>query len=105
MCGLKQKPNMPKQAAVVEQFILQLAAEQQESAHALRAIIRKAAKHLQESIKWGYPCYVGVGLICSILPTCHFRFSCWRSSVSLERSHAVSSLCLLGKFSRKDSHS
>jgi hypothetical protein len=31
-------------------------------------MIRKAAKSLQESIKWGYPCYVWVRNICSIMP-------------------------------------
>jgi hypothetical protein len=59
---------MPKKADLVDQFIEQMSAEQQEIAHTLRGVIRNAAKSLQESIKWGYPCYVGVGNICSILP-------------------------------------
>jgi hypothetical protein len=59
---------MPKTADVVDEFIQQMSGEQQEIANALRRMIRKAAKSLQESIKWGYPCYVGLGNICSIIP-------------------------------------
>ena len=59
---------MPKTADVVDQFIQQMDAEQQEIAHSLRATIRKAAKSLDEAIKWGHPCFVGIGNVCSIMP-------------------------------------
>ncbi len=59
---------MPKTADVVDQFIQQMAAEQQEIANKLRGLIRKTAKSLKESIKWGYPSFGGKGNVCSIIP-------------------------------------
>src|SRR6185436_3479327 len=41
---------------------------QQEIARILRGMIRKAAQSLDEAIKWGHPCYVGIGNVCSIMP-------------------------------------
>jgi hypothetical protein len=59
---------MRKSVDVVEQFIQRMPAEQQVIAYTLRELIRKSAKSLQPSIKWGYPCFAGVGNVCSIMP-------------------------------------
>lgn len=59
---------MPKTADVVDEFIQKMDADQQEIALNLRGIIRKAAKSLDEAIKWGHPSFVGIGNVCSIMP-------------------------------------
>src|SRR6185436_9503071 len=40
----------------------------QEIARILRGMIRKAAQSLDEAMKWGHPCFVGIGNVCSIMP-------------------------------------
>jgi len=52
----------------LECYIARLPQEQQEIVVALRKIICTAAPALEETIKWGYPCYVGAGNVCSIMP-------------------------------------
>src|SRR5436309_1497131 len=65
--AVKQEPKMPKTADAVDLFIQKMDADQQEIAHTLRGIILKAAKSLDEAIKWGQPCFVGIGNVCSIM--------------------------------------
>ena len=60
--------DLGKAADVVDKFIRQMPDEQQEIARILRKLIRTTAKSLHETTKWGYPCYVGKGKVCSIMP-------------------------------------
>ena len=48
-------------------YIAKLPAAQQAIAVALRELVRKAAPKLEETVKWGYPCYVGTEKVCSIM--------------------------------------
>jgi hypothetical protein len=56
--------NSPTRA---ERYIARLPAAQQEIAVALRELIRKAAPQLEETVKWGYPCFLGSEKVCSIM--------------------------------------
>ena len=54
-----------------EEFVSVLSSPQREIAEALRELIHKAGPKLRETLKWGHPCFVGVGNICSIMPFAH----------------------------------
>lgn len=58
---------MGKMQTTVDDYFGKLPAAQQEIVVALRALIRKAAPKLEETVKWGYPCYVGTARVCSIM--------------------------------------
>lgn len=51
----------------VDSYIADLKSPQQEIAAALRELIRKAGPKLEESLKWGTPCYTGTANVCSIM--------------------------------------
>ena len=59
---------MAKSRNPVDEFIARLPTEQQVIADSLRDIVRTTAPALKETVKWGYPCYVGAGNVCSIMP-------------------------------------
>ena len=59
---------MAKTVDPVVQLIERLPDAQREIAHVLRAVIRRAAPALAESIKWGNPCYAATGNVCAIIP-------------------------------------
>ncbi len=59
-----RKPGLKK---TVDDHIAGLPPLQKEIASALRQIIRKTVPALAETIKWGMPCYVGTGNVCSIM--------------------------------------
>jgi len=65
----------------VDDYIARLPAPQQEIAVALRALIRKAAPKLVETVKWGHPCYVGGEKVCSIVAyTDHVNLAFFRGA-------------------------
>ena len=59
---------MAKGSNPVDEFIARMPTEQRDIARTLREIVRNTAPRLTETIKWGYPCYVGAGNVCSIIP-------------------------------------
>lgn len=54
--------------AEVDAYIAALDASIRPVAEAVRDLVRSAAPETRETLKWGYPCYVGNGDICSIMP-------------------------------------
>jgi len=48
-------------------YIAALPEAQREIAVALRDLMRRAAPQLTETVKWGYPCWVGNEKVCSII--------------------------------------
>jgi len=60
--------EMKKVSKPVDEFIDRMPPEQPGIARSLRAIVRQTAPDLSETIKWGYPCYLGKGNVCSIIP-------------------------------------
>ena len=72
---------MAKGSNLVDEFIARLPTEQQGIAHSLRDIIRTTAPALKETVKWGYPCYVGAGNVCSIMPyPCYVNLAFFRGT-------------------------
>ena len=55
-------------AKTVEGYIADLSSPQQEIAETLRELIGKTAPNLEETIKWGSPCFMaGSANVCSIM--------------------------------------
>jgi hypothetical protein len=51
----------------VDSYIAALESPQQEISKLLQQLIRKAGPKLEESLKWGTPCYSGTANVCSIM--------------------------------------
>lgn len=51
-----------------DEFISSLPSPQREIIEALRELIVRAGPNLRETLKWGYPCYVGTGNVCAVMP-------------------------------------
>jgi len=65
----------------MDDYISKLPPAQQEIVVALRKLVRKAAPKLQEAVKWGYPCYIGIGKVCSIMAfTAHVNLAFFRGA-------------------------
>ncbi len=59
--------KMAKAKLTVDGYVAALPAPQNQTVAALRKLIRSAAPQLEETIKWGCPCYVGAANVCSIM--------------------------------------
>ena len=59
----KRRPGSHEVAALIKQMPV----EQQAIATELHKVIRQVAGDLDETIKWGWPCYVGSSNVCSII--------------------------------------
>jgi hypothetical protein len=58
---------MPKTKPTAADCFAAMAPAQREIPELLRGVIRKAAPTLEETVKWGYPAYVGHKIVCSIM--------------------------------------
>jgi hypothetical protein len=69
MCSTRPKaPAAGSAAESVTRFIDALPDPQRTIARRLRAIVLRAAPGIEESVKWGSPCYSKDGLVCAIMP-------------------------------------
>lgn len=67
----------------------------------LRAAVHAAAPDVEETIKWGFPCFSHRGLLCSMAShTAHCSFGYWKGALVLGEGHGEPAAGGMGSYGR-----